>query len=58
VIRGGRRPECGRPLPITEVPAVKSTHRLVAGAIVAAATAAVLWGPTAVPGGIVARGVD
>ena len=37
---------------------MKSTRRLVAGAIVAAATAAVVWGPTAVLGWIVARGVD
>ncbi len=37
---------------------MKSTRRLVIGSAVAAVTAAVLWGPTAVLGGIVATGVD
>ena len=37
---------------------MKSTRRLVAGAIVAAATAALMWGPTAVLGGITASGID
>jgi hypothetical protein len=31
---------------------MKSTGRLVTGAIVAAATAALMWGPTAILGGI------
>jgi hypothetical protein len=54
----GAVPNGGSPLPITEELAMKSTRRLVAGAIVAAATAAAVWGPTAVLAGIVARGVD
>jgi hypothetical protein len=33
-------------------------RRLVIGAAVAVATAAAMWGPTAVLGGIVATGVD
>jgi hypothetical protein len=37
---------------------MESTRRLVAGAIVAAATAAVLWGPAAILGGIAASGID
>jgi hypothetical protein len=37
---------------------MKATRRLVAGAIVAAATAAVLWGATAILGGIAASGID
>lgn len=37
---------------------MKSTRRLVAGAIVAATTAALVWGPTAVLAGITASGVD
>ena len=37
---------------------MNSARRLVVGAAVAAATAAVLWGPTAVLGGIVATGLD
>jgi hypothetical protein len=37
---------------------MKSTRRLVAGAVVAAATAAVLWGPTAVVAGITVSGVE
>jgi hypothetical protein len=41
-----------------EVPDMNAARRLVIGAAVAVATAAVLWGPTAVLGGIVATGVD
>jgi len=37
---------------------MKSARRLVVGAAVAAATAAVLWGPTAVLAGITATGAD
>ena len=37
---------------------MKSTRRLIAAAIVAAATAAVLWGPTTVLAGISARALD
>jgi len=41
-----------------EVPAMKSTPRLVIGAAVAVATAVALWGPTVVLGGITASGID
>lgn len=50
-------PYQGYLLPIVEVPDMNSARRLVVGAVVAAATAA-LWGPTAVVGGIVATGLD
>jgi hypothetical protein len=37
---------------------MSSACRLVVGAVIAAATAAALWGPAAVLGGITATGVD
>jgi hypothetical protein len=37
---------------------MNSARRLVVGAAVAAATAAVLWGPAAILGGIAASGID
>jgi hypothetical protein len=37
---------------------MNSARRLVVGAVVAAATAAVLWSPTAVLAGITATAVD
>jgi hypothetical protein len=37
---------------------MKSMRHLVIGAAVAAATAAALWGPAAVLGGITATGID
>jgi len=37
---------------------MKSTRRLVVSAIVAAATAALVWGPSAILAGITVTGVD
>jgi len=37
---------------------MKSTRRLVVSAAVAAATAALVWGPTAVLAGITLNGID
>jgi hypothetical protein len=51
-------PNRGHPLPIVEVSNMNSARRLVVGAVVAAATAAVLWGPNAVFAGITVTGVD
>jgi hypothetical protein len=48
----------GHPLPIVKVSDMNSARRLVVGAVVAAATAAVLWGPTAVLAGLTATAVD
>ncbi|HEU0172518.1 MAG TPA: hypothetical protein VFR26_13745, partial [Acidimicrobiales bacterium] len=51
-------PNRGHPLSIVEVSNMNSARRLVVGVVVAAATAAVLWGPTAVLAGITVTGVD
>jgi len=39
-------------------PAMKSTRHLLAGAVVAAATAALVWGPTAILAGISMHGIE
>jgi hypothetical protein len=41
-----------------EVTAMKSMRRLVVVAAVAAATAAAMWGPTAILAGLTATGID
>jgi hypothetical protein len=41
-----------------EVPDMNSARRLVVGAAVAVATAAALWGPTAVLAGLTATAID
>jgi hypothetical protein len=65
----GREPEDGRirvaigaewsaSIPNPEVPVMRYTRRLLAGAAAAAVTAALVWGPSAVLAGISASALD